>query len=118
MIKYKKIARTLALILSVFIINSFINYDVFASEAITQSNNEIRLQDNFYETVNKEWLEKSILKQDEEAKSTFTETKDKVNNDTKRIFNDLLIHENKYLSNTDEKKIINLYNNSINISER
>ncbi|NFG24132.1 M13 family metallopeptidase [Clostridium botulinum] len=118
MIKYKKIARTLALILSVFIINSFINYDVFASEAITQSNNEIRLQDNFYETVNKEWLEKSRLKQDEEAKSTFTETKDKVNNDTKRIFNDLLIHENKYLSNTDEKKIINLYNNSINISER
>ncbi|NFO03677.1 M13 family metallopeptidase [Clostridium botulinum] len=118
MIKYKKIARTLALILSVFIINSFINYDVFASEAIVQSNNEIRLQDNFYETVNKEWLEKSILKQDEEAKSTFTETKDKVNNDTKRIFNDLLIHENKYLSNTDEKKIINLYNNSINISER
>ncbi|MBN1068864.1 M13 family peptidase [Clostridium botulinum] len=118
MIKYKKIARTLALILSVFIINSFINYDVFASEAIAQSNNEIRLQDNFYETVNKEWLEKSILKQDEEAKSTFTETKDKVNNDTKRIFNDLLIHENKYLSNTDEKKIINLYNNSINISER
>lgn len=118
MIKYKKIARTLALILSVFIINSFINYDVFASEAIEQSNNEIRLQDNFYETVNKEWLEKSMLKQDEEAKSTFTETKDKVNNDTKRIFNDLLIHENKYLSNTDEKKIINLYNNSINISER
>ncbi|KAI3349343.1 M13 family metallopeptidase [Clostridium botulinum] len=118
MIKYKKIVRTLALILSVFIINSFINYDVFASEAIAQSNNEIRLQDNFYETVNKEWLEKSILKQDEEAKSTFTETKDKVNNDTKRIFNDLLIHENKYLSNTDEKKIINLYNNSINISER
>ncbi|MBN1039619.1 MULTISPECIES: M13 family metallopeptidase [unclassified Clostridium] len=118
MIKYKKIARTLALILSVFIINSFINYDVFASEAFTQSNNEIRLQDNFYETVNKEWLEKSMLKQDEEAKSTFTETKDKVNNDTKRIFNDLLIHENKYLSNTDEKKIINLYNNSINISER
>ncbi|NFI93135.1 M13 family metallopeptidase [Clostridium botulinum] len=118
MIKYKKIARTLALILSVFIINSFINYDVFASEAIAQSNNEIRLQDNFYETVNKEWLEKSMLKQDEEAKSTFTETKDKVNNDTKRIFNDLLIHENKYLSNTDEKKIINLYNNSINISER
>ncbi|WP_252221990.1 MULTISPECIES: M13 family metallopeptidase [unclassified Clostridium] len=118
MIKYKKIARTLALILSVFIINSFINYDVFASEAFTQSNNEIRLQDNFYETVNKEWLEKSMLKQDEEAKSTFTETKDKVNNDTKRIFNDLLIHENKYLSNTDEKKVINLYNNSINISER
>ncbi|WP_252243683.1 MULTISPECIES: M13 family metallopeptidase [unclassified Clostridium] len=118
MIKYKKIARTLALILSVFIINSFINYDVFASEAIAQSNNKIRLQDNFYETVNKEWLEKSMLKQDEEAKSTFTETKDKVNNDTKRIFNDLLIHENKYLSNTDEKKIINLYNNSINISER
>ncbi|MBN1062788.1 M13 family peptidase [Clostridium botulinum] len=118
MIKYKKIVRTLALILSVFIINSFINYDVFASEAIAQSNNEIRLQDNFYETVNKEWLEKSILKQDEEAKSSFTETKDKVNNDTKRIFNDLLIHENKYLSNTDEKKIINLYNNSINISER
>ncbi|NFE93734.1 M13-type metalloendopeptidase [Clostridium botulinum] len=118
MIKYKKIVRTLALILSVFIINSFINYDVFASEAIAQSNNKIRLQDNFYETVNKEWLEKSILKQDEEAKSTFTETKDKVNNDTKRIFNDLLIHENKYLSNTDEKKIINLYNNSINISER
>ncbi len=118
MIKYKKIVRTLALMLSVFIINSFINYDVFASEAIAQSNNEIRLQDNFYETVNKEWLEKSILKQDEEAKSTFTETKDKVNNDTKRIFNDLLIHENKYLSNTDEKKIINLYNNSINISER
>ncbi|OSA95413.1 UNVERIFIED_ORG: peptidase [Clostridium botulinum] len=118
MIKYKKIVRTLALILSVFIINSFINYDVFASEAIAQSNNEIRLQDNFYETVNKEWLEKSILKQDEEAKSTFTETKDKVNNDTKRIFNDLLIHENKYLNNTDEKKIINLYNNSINISER
>ncbi|NFH91810.1 M13 family metallopeptidase [Clostridium botulinum] len=118
MIKYKKIARTLALILSVFIINSFINHDVFASEAIAQINNEIRLQDNFYETVNKEWLEESILKQDEEAKSTFTETKDKVNNDTKRIFNDLLIHENKYLSNTDEKKIINLYNNSINISER
>ncbi len=118
MIKYKKIVRTLALILSVFIINSFINYDVFASEAIAQSNNEIKLQDNFYETVNKEWLEKSMLKQDEEAKSTFTETKDKVNNDTKRIFNDLLIHENKYLSNTDEKKIINLYNNSINISER
>ncbi|MBN1065814.1 M13-type metalloendopeptidase [Clostridium botulinum] len=118
MIKYKKTARTLALILSVFIINSFINYNVFASEVIKQSNNEIRLQDNFYEAVNKEWLKKSILKQDEEAKSTFTETKDKVNNDAKRIFNDLLIHEDKYLSNTDEKKIINLYNNSINISER
>ncbi|WP_315079441.1 M13 family metallopeptidase [uncultured Clostridium sp.] len=118
MIKYKKTARMLALILSVFIINSFINYDVFASEVITKSNNEIRLQDNFYETVNKEWLEKSILKQDEEAKSTFTETKDKVNNDAKRIFNDLLIHEDRYLSNTDEKKIINLYNNSINILER
>ncbi|WP_252231832.1 M13 family metallopeptidase [Clostridium sp. ZBS15] len=118
MIKYKKTARALALILSVFIINSFINYNVFASEVITQSNNEIRLQDNFYEAVNKEWLKKSILKQDEEAKSTFTETKDKVNNDAKRIFNDLLIHEDKYLSNTDEKKIINLYNNSINISER
>ncbi|AOR24965.1 M13-type metalloendopeptidase [Clostridium taeniosporum] len=116
--KYKKTTRTLTLILFAFIINSFINYNVFAREVITKSNDEIRLQDNFYKAVNKEWLKNSVLKDNEDAKSTFTEVKDKVNIKVKKIFDNLLIHKDKYSNDTNEKKIINLYNNYMNLEER
>ena len=89
MMKYKKIARTLVLILSVLIMNSYINYNVFANEIISQSSTEVKLQDNFYKYVNQEWIKSSQLKQEEEARSTFTETKEKVNHEVEKIFNDL-----------------------------
>lgn len=115
---YKKLLRTLALIVSIFIFNSFINYNVFATVVNIKNNDEIRLQDNFYKAINKNYIQSSKLKENEEMRSTFTETKDKVNYESEEIMKDLLLNGNKYSDNTTERKIFNLYNNYINLDER
>ncbi|MBW6411715.1 M13-type metalloendopeptidase [Clostridium weizhouense] len=94
---------------------------VMASETSQKSlnkSNEIRLQDDFYKAINQEWIKNSKLKDGENEKSEFISLKNKVKSEMDTIFDQLLINKNKYSENSEEKKVINLYNNFIDMNSR
>ena len=98
---------------------SYIN--VIAAEAnvqTTSTNENVRLQDDFYEAVNNQWMNVTKIQEGKSTNSTFDEIEEKVNSQTKEIINQLLLDKDKYPANSDEKKIINLYNNILNIDAR
>jgi len=85
----------------------------------TTSNSQgIRLQDDFYDAINSEWLNAAKIKDGKSTTSTFDDVEEKVTEQTKDIINQLLIDKDKYEENSDEKKIINIYNNTLNVEAR
>lgn len=94
---------------------------VRAAEANVQdqdTNETVQLQDDFYEAVNNKWMNNTKIEDGKSTNSTFDEIEETVNNQTKEIINQLLLDKDKYPANSDEKKIINLYNNILNIEAR
>lgn len=87
-----------------------------AQTASTYEN--VRLQDDFYEAVNSNWMNTTKIEDGKSTNSTFDEIEDTVTGQTKEIINQLLLDKDKYSSNSDEKKIINLYNNILNVEAR
>lgn len=84
----------------------------------TNTNETVQLQDDFYEAVNNKWMNTTKIEDGKSTNSTFDEIEETVNNQTKEIINQLLLDKDKYPANSDEKKIINLYNNILNIEAR
>jgi putative endopeptidase len=84
----------------------------------TECNKDVRIQDDFYNAVNKEWLLSTKLQDGYISYGTFEEVCGKVNNDIINIILDIQKNKDKYDKNDDEIKILNLYNNYINIDKR
>ncbi len=78
----------------------------------------LRVQDDFYSAVNREWLNTAKIDIGKTSNSTFMETNKVLTEQKKQIISDLLANEKNYAENSDEKKIINLYKNTVNIDAR
>jgi len=89
------------------------------SKIETTSNNQgLRLQDDFYDTINNQWLNTTKIEDGKSTTSTFDDVEKEVTNQIKDMLNQLLIDQNKYTENSDEKKIINIYKNTLNVEAR
>lgn len=84
----------------------------------TTVSNSLRLQDDFYSVINREWLNTAKIDAGQVSNSTFVETDKALTEQKKQIMKDLLANEKSYSENSDEKKIINLYNNTLNMEAR
>lgn len=102
-------------------INNFITQSNETSQVQTsESTSDVRLQDDFYQSINGKWLKttqanvNSLLKED----SSFSELQEKNDDKIKEIITDLAANKSQYNSDSDERKIVNLYNNTLNLEER
>ncbi|AGX45343.1 M13 family metallopeptidase [Clostridium saccharobutylicum] len=93
--------------------------DQMATESITKNNKiGLRLQDDFYGAINNEWLSTTKIEQGKDQASVFQEVSDMVMKQKRDIINELLEKQNQYGENTDQKKIINIYNNTLDTEDR
>lgn len=125
----RSVLKKISSIIIVFILsviiplnNAAYSYD-FRSISTTgdrkfQSNKEVRIQDDFYNAVNKEWLSNTTLDEGCVSYGTFEEVCGKVNQDILTIILDVQRNKDKYDKNSDELKILNLYNNYLDIKKR
>lgn len=78
----------------------------------------VRLQDDFYRSVNNDWMSSAKIETGQMTNSSVTEVDKTLIEQKKQIIKDLLQNENSYSANSDEKKIINLYKNTLNMEAR
>lgn len=79
---------------------------------------QIRVQDDFYGAVNKEWLDSVKLEEGCISYGAFEELCGKVNGDILNILLDIEENKECYIKDSDELKFLNLYKNFINKKER
>lgn len=84
----------------------------------TPVSNSLRLQDDFYSVGNKQWLNTAKIDVGQVSNSTFMETNKVLTEQKKQIMKDLLQNEKSYAESSNEKKIINLYKNTLNTEAR
>lgn len=116
---FKVMVLLLILSLNVSFIPNFKSYGnsaVYADEK--NKSNEVRLQDDFYEAINKEWLSKNKLQEGCVSYGTFQEVSNKVTYDVKEIIKEIKENIDRYDPNSDEIKIITLYDNYFNMNMR
>ena len=81
-------------------------------------NKDVRVQDDFYNAVNKEWLSNTKLENGYVSYGTFEEVCGKVNQDIYNIILEIQKNKDTYDKNSDELKVLNLYNNYLDIEKR
>lgn len=83
-------------------------------------NSPTRPQDDFYEYVNGEWLKTAYHNINPlfSENSYITDLYEKSDKDVRDMFNNLLDNSSQYDENSDEKKMINLYNNILDVRTR
>lgn len=95
------------------------SYTAMAGETSNANkDNGARLQDDFYDAINNDWLNSVKIGNGKSTTSTFDDVQKKVDSQVKSIITDLSANKAQYAENSDEKKIINLYNNELNIEAR
>lgn len=82
------------------------------------TNQNVRVQDDFYDAINSQWMSTAKIEDGKSTNSTFDQVEEKVTSEIKEIINQLVSNKDKYEENSDEKKIINLYNNTLNVEAR
>lgn len=121
--KIKKLGA-IASILVFMLMMSPASYTIAAAEEVQlkvediNSNQGVRLQDDFYDAINSDWMKSAKIEEGNSSTSTFDDVEKEVTNQITAIINKLLIDKDKYRENSDEKKIINLYNNTLNLKAR
>lgn len=117
--------KRVGILVSVFIFmlmmspTSYISAIAAETNAETANTNQnVRLQDDFYDAVNSQWMNTAKIEDGKSTNSTFDQVEENVTSQIKEIINQLLIDKDKYAENSDEKKIINLYNNTLNLEAR
>lgn len=121
---YKFLNRCSGLIILVAILFQLFSMPLLSVHALSYDSIEknqdidVRLQDDFYTAVNKEWIENTDLENGYVSYGTFEELCGKVNVEIYNIIHD--INENKecYDKDSDELKVLNLYNNFIDMKKR
>ncbi|EKQ57866.1 MULTISPECIES: M13 family metallopeptidase [unclassified Clostridium] len=117
--KFKRLGAIVSLLVFMLVMSPTSYIMAAAEEGNSKNNNqEVRLQDDFYEAVNADWLNKAKIKEGESSTSTFDDVEENVTNQIKTIVSNLLNSKDKYPENSDEKKIINVYNNIVNVQAR
>lgn len=89
-----------------------------ANTNVAQTVNSMRIQDDFYNYVNRQWLNTAKIEAGKTSNSAFMEADKSLTEQKKQIIKDLLANEKNYSENSDEKKIINLYKNYLNMDAR
>ena len=98
--------------------SSEFNIESSASSNSIEFKQDIRVQDDFYNAVNKEWLSNTKLENGYVSYGTFEEVCGKVNEDIHNIILDIQKNKDTYDKNSDELKILNLYNNYLDVEKR
>ncbi len=81
-------------------------------------NNDVREQDDFYDAVNKDWLNTAKIADGKTSNSAFDSVNNSLTEQKKNLMSELIANKKMYGENSDEKKIINLYENYLNKDER
>ena len=81
-------------------------------------NKDVRVQDDFYNAVNKEWLSNTKLESGYVSYGTFEEVCGAVNQDMYNIILDIQKNKDTYDKSSDELKVLNLYSNYLDIEKR
>lgn len=89
-----------------------------ASSNSIELKQDIRVQDDFYNAINKEWLSNTKLENGYVSYGTFEEVCGRVNEDVHSIILDIQRNKDIYDGNSDELKVLNLYNNYLDIQKR
>lgn len=79
---------------------------------------DVRPQDDYYNSVNKDWLNTAVIKDGSISDSSADEIYERMLEQKKELINELISEKKSYAVNSDEKKIINLYENYMNTEER
>ncbi|NRU71954.1 putative metalloendopeptidase [Clostridium beijerinckii] len=82
-----------------------------------ESYSDARIEDDFYNAVNKEWLSKVKLDDGYISYGTFEEVCGRVNGDILNIISDIQKNKDNYDKNSDELKVLNLYNNYLDMKK-
>ncbi|WBP99001.1 hypothetical protein O4N14_17395 [Clostridium butyricum] len=77
-------------------------------------NNDVREQDDFYDAVNKDWLNTAKIADGKTSNSAFDSVNNSLTEQKKNLMSELIANKKMYGENSDEKKIINLYENYLN----
>lgn len=80
--------------------------------------NDVRLQDDFYTSINREWINSVKLDNGYVSYGTFEELCGRVNNEVYNIIQEINDRKNCYEANSEELKLLNLYSNYLNIKSR
>ena len=97
---------------------SVIAAEVESKVETTTTAGAVRVQDDFYDAINSKWINTAKIGAGKSTASTFDDIEEKVTNQTTDIINQLIIDKDKYGQNSDERKIVNLYNNITNVDAR
>lgn len=120
--KIASLATILILSISMTLNNSAYSSVISSNCSLTSNQIEvkegIRLQDDFYNAINKEWLSNIKLQDGYISYGTFEEVCGKVDNEIYNIVLDIQRNRDNYDKNSDEVKVLNLYNNYLNMGKR
>ena len=106
---------SISLIPNIFVekVNASVNEKI-----IQESENCIRVEDDFYEAINKEWKDKNQLREGCVSYGTFQEVSNKVTDDVKSIVLEIEENKSNYKNNSDELKVLNIYKQYIDLEKR
>ena len=117
--KLIKKARQKINIVLLAVVMTFSSVQLIAAEQTTVvANKQVRIQDDFYTAVNEKWLQEAVIKPGYPSVSTFGELEDKCRVQLDAIFKQLFENQSQYKANSTERKMINLYNNYLNVEAR
>lgn len=119
----KKISKMVAVILAISI---FLNCQYSYASAVinpieyikSQFGTEIRLEDDYYTAINKEWFDSIELDEGKMSYGTFEELSCNVSDDIKNIICSIRSNKDKYAKDSDEIKVLNLFENYLDINSR
>ncbi len=98
---------------------TFSSVPVMAAETNTAiAKEEVRLQDDFYQAVNKDWIASAQIEPGYRSISVMQQLHVQSLKELQAIFDELLKNESKYAENSTEKKMINLYHNYLDMEAR
>ncbi|MFL0165340.1 M13-type metalloendopeptidase [Candidatus Clostridium helianthi] len=117
--KIKKLSIVASIVAFMLVVSNGSHNIAMAEESsVTNNSQGVRLNDDFYDAVNSDWIKNAKIEDGKSTASTFDDVENKVTEQIKDIINNLLINKDAYKENSDEKKIINIYNNTLNIEAR
>ncbi|MZK50435.1 M13-type metalloendopeptidase [Clostridium beijerinckii] len=117
--KIKKLSIVASIVAFILVVSNGSHNVAMAEESsVTNNSQGVRLNDDFYDAVNSDWIKNAKIEDGKSTASTFDDVENKVTEQIKDIINNLLINKDIYKENSDEKKIINIYNNTLNIEAR
>jgi putative endopeptidase len=121
--KIKRLSAIASIVIFILMLShasytSAIAAEVESKVQITGDSQGVRLQDDFYDAINSQWFNTTKIKEGKSTTSTFDDVEEKVTGQIKNTINQLLIDKDKYKENSDEKKIIDMYKDTLNVEAR